>query len=91
MNQARVQQFLTRYETAASPRDKALAIYNAMVAGVPANHYRDFLGADADAFLTFIKALQNEDSDAGATLAYPQDAPAEDYLAALYEKLKPLG
>ena len=88
MNPALAQQFLTRYETAATRREKALALYNAVAVAVPSCHIRSFLGAEADGFLSFIHVLQNEDSDDSTAVACETDAPSEAYLSTLYEKLK---
>ena len=90
MNKALVQQFLTRYETAATRREKALAIYNAVTVAVPFQEVHPFLGAQANGFLSFIRTLKDEDSDISTAIAYEKDAPSEEYLAALYEKLKAL-
>lgn len=88
MNPARMQQFLTRYEAAATRRERALALYNALTVAVPFPQVHSVLGPQANAFLSFIRTLKNEDSDASTNLAREKDAPSEEYLAALYEKLK---
>ena len=90
MNPALAQQFLTRYETAATRREKALALYNALTVAVPFSEVHAVLGAQANAFLSFIRTLKDEDSDVSTSLAREQDAPSEEYLAALYQKLKAL-
>ena len=82
-----VNQFLNRYELAQSRRGKALALYNALVAAVPQDQILDFLGQEGDAFLSFVRTLQNEDADIGTAVAREADAPSLEYLAALAEKL----
>ncbi len=79
--------FLDRYALARTRRGKALALYNAVVAAVPADRVRDFLGEGGDDFLYFIRTLQNEDADIGTAVAREADAPSEAYLSALREKL----
>ena len=49
-----------------------------------------FLGEEGEAFLAFIHTLQNEDADVGTAVAREQDAPSEEYLAALVKKLTSL-
>jgi|GEM_PF-2510715 len=88
MNEKRMQQFLSRYEEAGTRREKTMAVYNAMAAAMPQERMKDFIGAGADAFLSFVKTMQNEDSDAGTAVAREKDAPCLRYLAALVEKLK---
>ena len=90
MNPALAQQFLTRYETAATRREKALALYNALTVAVPFSKVHAVLGAQANDFLSFIRVLKNEDSDGSTAVAYEKDAPSEAYLSTLYEKLKSL-
>ena len=90
MNPALAQQFLTRYETAATRSEKALALYNAIAVAVPFSEVHAFLGAQANDFLSFIRILKNEDSDDSTAIAYEKDAPSEEYLDALYQKLKAL-
>ena len=90
MNQALLKQFLTRYETADSRRDKTLALYNAVGVAVPFSEVHAFLGSEAKGFLAFVRTLKNEDSDVGTAIAYEKDAPSQEYLSALYEKLKAL-
>ena len=90
MQKKLMQQFLTRYETAATRREKALALYNAVTVAVPFDEVHDVLGDQADGFLSFIRTLEDEDSDVSTAVAYEKDAPSEEYLLALYEKLKSL-
>ena len=90
MNKALAEQFLTRYEEAATRREKALALYNAMVVSMPKEAFPAFLGDASDAFLAFIKTLQNEDADISTAVAYEKDAPCKRYLNTLYKKLKAL-
>ena len=90
MHPERMNQFLTRYERAETRRDKALAVYDALIAAVPADQLPAFLGEGGDAFLTFVHTLQNEDADIGTAVAREDEAPDEEYLSALAEKLKAL-
>ena len=90
MNKALAEQFLTRYEEAATRREKALALYNAMVVSMPKEEFPAFLGDASDAFLAFIKTMQNEDADISTAVAYEKDAPCKRYLNTLYKKLKAL-
>lgn len=88
MNPACAKQFLTRYETAATRLEKTLALYNAVAVTVPFDEVRAFLGPEADGFLSVIQTLKNEDADISTAFAHEEDAPSEEYLAALYEQLK---
>ena len=91
MNKALAEQFLTRYEEAATRREKALALYNAMVVSMPKEAFPAFLGDASDAFLAFIKTLQNEDADISTAVAYEKDAPCKRYLNTLYTHMERLG
>lgn len=88
MNAAILNQFLNRYETAVTRREKALALYNAVTVAVPTPHVKSFLGNQGEGFLAFIRVLKDEDADVSTAIAYEKDAPSEEYLAGLYEKLK---
>ncbi len=90
MNPELMSQFLTHYAAAKTPRKKALAVYNAVVTAVPRDQLAAFLGDGGDAFLSYIRTLQNEDSDVGTALASPDAAPPEAYLASLIDKLSAL-
>ena len=90
MNPKVLKRFLTKYENATTGRDKALALFNALAVAVPAQEIPAFLGDAGDAFIAFIRTMQNEDSDVSTAVAYEKDAPGEAYLNALYEKLKAL-
>ncbi len=90
MNKALAEQFFTRYEEAATRREKALALYNAMIVSMPKEEIPSFLGDAGDAFLAFIRTLQNEDSDISTSVAREKDAPCKRYLNNLYAKLKAL-
>lgn len=88
MNFDHMKPFLAEYETAATRREKALALYNAVTVAVPFPHIRSFLGPEADEFLSFVRVLKNEDSDVSTAVANETDAPSEAFLSALYEKLR---
>ena len=88
MQKELMEQFLARYERAQSRRGKALALYNALSVAVPLSEAHATLGAEANDFLSFIRTLQDEDSDVSTAVAYEKDAPSEAYLSTLYEKLK---
>ncbi len=90
MNKALAEQFFARYEEATTRREKALALYNAMVVSMPKEEIPAFLGDTSDAFLAFIRTLQNEDSDVSTAVAYEKDAPCKRYLNTLYTRLKAL-
>ena len=90
MQQELMHQFFTRYNQAKTRREKALAVYNALIAALPREQVPEFLGAEGESFLAFIRTLQNEDADIGTAVAREQDAPSEAYLSALCEKLKSL-
>ncbi len=90
MQQALLEQFLTRSETARTRREKALAIYNALTVALPPEELGAFLGEEGEAFLAFIRTMQNEDADTGTTLAREEDAPTEEYLSSLRDKLAAL-
>ena len=87
MQQELMHQFFTRYNQAKTRREKALAVYNALIVALPREQVPDFLGEKGEAFLTFIRTMQNEDADVGTAVAREQDAPSEEYLAALVKKL----
>ena len=82
-----VARFVTAYVIAPTRREKALALYNAVVAAMPKEEVPAFLGEEGEGFLAFIRTMQNEDSDISTAVACEQDAPSEEYLAALLEKL----
>ena len=90
MSEAILNQFLTRYETADTRREKALAIYNAVKVAVPFQELHKFLGSEDKGFLSFIKTMQDEDSDVSTAIAREEDAPRAEYLEGLYNKLKAL-
>lgn len=90
MEQALIHQFFTRYNKAETRREKALALYNAMTVALAPDQIPDFLGEEGEAFLTFIRTLQNEDADVGTAIAREEDAPSEACLAALAKKLADL-
>ena len=90
MQQELMHQFFTRYNKARTRREKALAVYNALIVALPREQIADYLGEEGEAFLAFIRTLQNEDADVGTAVAREQDAPSEAYLAALVEKLTSL-
>ena len=87
MQQELMHQFFTRYNQAKTRREKALAVYNALIVALPREQVPDFLGEEGEAFLTFIRTMQNEDADVGTAVAWEQDAPSEEYLAAIVKKL----
>ena len=90
MNSELVQQFLTRYETADTRREKALALYNAVITAMPCSEAQAFLGEEGAGFLAFVRTLQAEDSDVSTAFAREEDAPSEEYLADLFEQVKAL-
>ena len=87
MQQELMHQFFTRYNQAKTRREKTLAVYNALIVALPREQVPDFLGEKGEAFLAFIRTLQNEDADVGTAVAREQDAPSEEYLAAIVKKL----
>ena len=90
MRQELMHQFFTRYNKAETRREKALALYNALTVALAPDRIPDFLGEEGASFLTYIRTLQNEDSDVGTAVAREEDAPSEACLAALAKKLADL-
>ena len=80
--------FLDLYEAALTRREKALALYNAVTVALPAEDIPAFLGEGGNDFLSFIRVMQNEDSDQSAAVAYERDAPPAEYLDDLYARLR---